>query len=326
MQVLENYFTIPIVSGVFGVIIGWLFPMVLRKIKRWNKSRVDKSIQELNISGEWTSIFAEDTTILNETVSIEQFGREVNALLKFKDRTYSLSGEFKNRILVATYESENNRKDERGTIVLRQINEKLLSGYCTFIFDNKEVYSSPYILVSNSSYKPDKGTYSFCNSCVGKFDCCCNCESIDMPILLPFEVKKIAVYSRKKIEDFAIKLTSNLYQMRRVDDNEKKGCIFFQNNQCSIYNERPLDCRLFPFDFREIDGEYWLVYYDQICNAVPKKESEIKLCGHCMRPLLELLSPYISECTNPVFSKRLESQHYNQLFPLSKIKDDKIDT
>lgn len=325
MTTLENYIIIPIISGIFGIVIGWLFPIVVNQIKAWNKRRIDKSIQELNISGEWTSIFVEETVVLNESVSIDQVGREVKATLKFGNRTYTLNGEFKNQILVATYESKSKRKDERGSIILRLINENLLSGYCTFIYKNKQVYSSPYVLVSNNSYKPDKGTYPFCNSCVGKFDCCCNCESIDMPILLPFEVKKIAVLSRKKEEDFAVKLSPNLYQMKRIDDDEKKGCIFFQNNQCTIYKERPLDCRLFPFDFKEINGEYWLVYYDQICNAVPKNEDEIKICGHCLRPLLELITPYMSECSDPIFCKRLETQHYNELFPLSKIKDDKID-
>lgn len=247
------------------------------------------------------------------------------ATLKFENRTYELVGEFKNQILVATYESKNRRKDERGTIVLRLINENLLSGYCTFIYRNKQVYNSTYVLVTNSSHKPDKGTYYFCNSCVGKFDCCCNCESIDMPILLPFEAKKISVKSRMKLEDFASKLTANLYQMKRLDDDEKKGCIFFQNNRCSIYQDRPIDCRLFPFDFKEFDGEYWVIYYDQICSAIPTDLDEIKMCAHTMRPLLELASPYLSECSDPRFCKRLDSQHYSKLFPINQIRDDKID-
>lgn len=277
----------------------------MKKIKKYRQKKIQSQVNELNISGEWTSIFLEETTLLNENVIIEQIGRDVTATLKFENRTYELVGEFKNQILVATYESKNRRKDERGTIVLRLINENLLSGYCTFIYRNKQVYNSTYVLVANSSHKPDKGTYYFCNSCVGKFDCCCNCESIDMPILLPFEAKKISVKSRMKLEDFASKLTANLYQMKRLDDDEKKGCIFFQNNRCSIYQDRPIDCPLFPFDFKEFDGEYWVIYYDQICSAIPTDLDEIKMCAHAIRPLLELASPYLSECSDPRFCKRL---------------------
>lgn len=322
---LENYILIPIVSGIVGFIIGWLFPKVVKKISTWWKKRIDKNVQELNISGSWTSIFLEETSLLNESVEIEQVGRMITAKLKFDKREYILEGEFKNQILLATYESNSRKKDERGTIVLRFINENLLSGYCTFVYKNRQVYNSPYVLISNNSHKPDKGTYQFCNSCVGKFDCCCNCETIDMPILLPFEAKRISVISRKGIDDFASKLSSNLYQMNRTDNDPHKGCIFFQNNKCSIYKDRPIDCRLFPFDFKEIDGEYWLIYYDQICNAIPTNEDEIKMCAHCMRPLLDLVTPYMSECSHPVFSQRLQTQHYNALFPIHKIRDDKID-
>ena len=82
---------------------------------------------------------------------------------------------------------------------------------------------------------------------------------------------------------------------------------------------------LFPFDFKEFDGEYWVIYYDQVCNSIPTDVDEIKMCAHSMRPLLELTEPYLSECSNPVFSKRLISQHYIKLFPISKIRDDQID-
>lgn len=46
--------------------------------------------------------------------------------------------------------------------------------------------------------------------------------------------------------------------------NKKKDsteCIFWQNNQCSIYYQRPFDCRAYPFDVLKINSEYhWIVY------------------------------------------------------------------
>lgn len=325
MKLLENYFFMPVASWIVGAVMGLLLPIIVKKYRAWRKHRIEKSIQGLNIEGTWTSVFLEETSLYNEEVTIEQTGQSVTATIKLNKRTYFLTGEFKNQILVGTYVSKNKRKDERGTICLRLINENLLSGYCTFIYKNKQVYSSPYVLISNNSYRPDKGTYQFCNSCVGKFDCCCNCEKIDMPILLPFEAQKIAISTRMKIEDFCEKKTQNLYQMRRVDDDPDKGCVFFQNNRCSIYSDRPIDCRLFPFDFKEINGEYWLIYYDQVCNAVPTNFDELSVCGHCLRPLLELIMPYVSECSDPILCKRLNNQHYNKLFPISSIRDDKFD-
>lgn len=324
---IGNMLLSSLISGVFGVIIGWLFPIFLKKIRASREKRISAQVKELNLSGEWMSIFLEETDILNETVQIEQVGRNVTAILKLgKRHTYELSGEFRNHILVATYEEkESKRRDERGCIVLRLINENLLSGYCTFIYKNKQVYNSPYILVSASMHKPNIGTYHFCNTCVGKLNCCCNCETIDMPILLPFEIEKIATKNRLQPEEFSQKLTNNLSQMKRTDNDPSKGCYFFQNKKCSIYEDRPIDCRLFPFDFKEFDGEYWVIYYDQICSALPTDQDEIKMCAHSLRPLLELESPYLSECSDPVFSERLSTQHYHKLFPIQKIIDDKID-
>lgn len=102
---------------------------------------------------------------------------------------------------------------------------------------------------------------------------------------------------------------------------------FFVNNKCSIYECRPIDCRLFPFDFKEIDGEYWLVYYNSvnICKALPTNNDEIKNFAHNVRPLLDMLLPYMSECSDPIFSKRLNNQQYVKLFTVKDLKEDLVD-
>ena len=90
----------------------------------------------------------------------------------------------------------------------------MLSGYCTIVYKNKQVYNSPYVLTLSSEHKVNKGTYQFCNGCIGKFNCCCNCEEIDMPILLPSEADTISCITKRSINSFAKKLTANLYQMK----------------------------------------------------------------------------------------------------------------
>ncbi len=320
--VLNNYVWVPIVSAVIGGALSLLVPFLWNKWQKRKKNKLDKAIDEFSISGEWNSIFIEGKSIQTEMVHIEQTGRVVTAVMKMGNRIYDFQGEFKNQILVGTYESNSRKKDERGTIVLRYINENLLSGYCTFIYKNRQVYNSPYVLASISHHKVDKGTYQFCNGCVGKFDCCCNCESIDMPILLPFEAKNISSVTKRSIETFAEKKTNNLYQMKRVDGDPKKECIFFQNSRCSIYDNRPVDCRLFPFDFKEIDGEYWVIYYNKACNAIPIDKDEIEACGYNIRPLLEIVMPYMSECSDPILSERLSKQEYIKLFSVNHLRDD----
>ena len=320
--ILTNYVWVPIVSAVIGGALSLIVPYLWLKWKKRRESKRDMETDEFIISGEWNSVFVEGKSIQTEVVHIEQSGRVVTSVMKMGNRAYNFQGEFKNQILVGTYESDSRRKDERGTIVLRYINENLLSGYCTFVYKNRQVYNSPYVLTSISHHKVDKGTYQFCNGCVGRFNCCCNCESIDMPVLLPFEAKNIASVTKRSIDTFAEKKTNNLYQMKRVNDDPKKECIFFQNNNCSIYNNRPVDCRLFPFDFKEINGEYWVIYYNKACNALPTDREEIEACGYNIRPLLEIVMPYMSECSDPILSERLNKQEYIKLFSVNHLRDD----
>jgi Fe-S-cluster containining protein len=52
--------------------------------------------------------------------------------------------------------------------------------------------------------------------------------------------------------------------------NNSSSCVFWDENKemCSIYKNRPFDCRAYPFDIYFIDGKYhWIVYS---CN--PKSE------------------------------------------------------
>lgn len=322
VYVFQNYIWVPIISAIIGTLLGWGGPIIIKYLKRKRDKRINESVDEISIEGDWNSFFGEEKYLQTEEVHLNQLGREVTGSMKLGNRIYEFKGEFKNQILLGTYESKNRRKDERGTIVLRYINEKMLSGYCTFIYKNKQVYNSPYVLTLSSEHKVHKGTYQFCNGCIGKFNCCCNCEEIDMPILLPFEAENISRITKRSIDSFAIKLTNNLYQMRRANDDEKRECVFFQNSQCSIYANRPTDCRMFPFDFKEIDGEYWVIYYNKVCQAIPSNKDEIEMCAHNMRPLLNIVLPYISECSDPIFSKRLLGQECIKLFPINKIIDD----
>ena len=325
--VFQNFVWVPIVSAVIGFFLGLLVPKIHSRCLQWWNTKISQKIEELSISGEWNSFFREERNLYTEKVKLTQNGREITGTISMAqkriNRVYNFSGTFKNQILVGTYESANRKKDERGSIVLRYVNENLLSGYCTFIYKNKQVYNSPYILTSTGYHLVDRGTYQFCNTCVGRFNCCCNCEEIDMPILLPSELTEIARLTKKNIDEFAKKLSEHLYQMKRTDDDEKKGCIFFINNKCSVYDNRPIDCRLFPFDFKEIDGEYWVIYYDNVCQAIPTDRDEIDVCAHNMRPLLELIMPYMSECSDPKFSQRLTKQHYEKLFKVDEIVGDK---
>lgn len=324
--VFQNYIWVPVISAIIGGLLSLGVPFLFSAIGKSIKNKINSTADVISIAGDWESFFHEEDVIQSERVELKQSGHFVTGKITLNNKAYTFSGEFKNHILTGKYVSDNSKKYESGTITVRRINEDLMSGYCTFVYRDKQVYNSPYVLSRSSYHKVKKGTYAFCNTCVGKLDCCCNCNEIDMPILLPNEVDNISRLSRQPISSFAKKLTNNLYQMKRDNDDDTKGCVFFKNNGCTIYENRPIDCRLFPFDFKEIDGEYWLIYYDdvKVCKALPKDKKELECCAHNTRPLLDMVLPYMSECSDPTFCKRLQNQHFNKLFPINKIRDDNV--
>lgn len=205
MKFLKKNIYIPILSAIIGGIVSIFTPKLLSFLYKIIKRKFEKEIETIDISGRWNSIFYEENVIQSEVVELKQEGQLVTGEMVLSNRRYELKGEFNNQILLGTYVSKNNRKFERGTIILRRVNENLLSGFCTFVYRDRQVYTSPYVMTSLEYHNTKKGTYSFCNSCVGKFDCCCNCNMIDMPILLPDEVKRIETSSRKANTSFAKK-------------------------------------------------------------------------------------------------------------------------
>lgn len=154
--VFQNYFYVPVISAIVGAVFSIFVPKfgawIWKKIKRL----INKSVDVIDISGKWNSFFHEGDIIQSEAIELSQEGQMVNGEINFENREYILNGEFKNQILIGTYISKNKKKDERGTIVLRRINENLLSGFCTFVYKDKQVYSSPYILTSTSYHNVKK--------------------------------------------------------------------------------------------------------------------------------------------------------------------------
>ncbi len=102
---------------------------------------------------------------------------------------------------------------------------------------------------------------TLCDSCESK-SCC---KSFTGANLLPTEFKKIqnAIGSADFAKTVMFNKIPTLVIKNKSDTDE---CVFWdsENEQCSIYEHRPFDCKLFPFDIHEIDGKYmWVI---NTCN------------------------------------------------------------
>ena len=100
-----------------------------------------------------------------------------------------------------------------------------------------------------------KGTFEHCSKCKEKVNCCVSFKTIDNPIISSKE--KEFIQRKTECEDGAfLKIKGNCYNI-----NTKNGVCWFYNKGCSIYEIRPNDCRLYPYDLKNINGKICLIRY-----------------------------------------------------------------
>lgn len=288
----------------------------------------------MDLSGEWISSLIQNNKIYNETVKFKQKGNKIYAdiVLNYDNEicNYKFKGVINKNVVNGVYTSAEPAYIESGTISLKIVNNDFLYGVTTYISDSKDsddVVQSPYALFRNTEF--NLGTFNLCSGCVKKDATCCCDTNVDSPMLLPNEVNLIAKEKKldknkfckeidfsKKYNDFSLK---TLYQMRRGKD--KKSCYFYQNNECTIYNIRPIDCRIFPYDIKlEKDGNYYLVYYKtDMCQIKNEKLKDIKMVSYNTRLFLRLLIPYLREWSDEYCCQNLTKDNNYEI--ICRIED-----
>ena len=114
------------------------------------------------------------------------------------------------------------------------------------------------------------GTYKFCKGCKVGYNCC-TANLIDLPVMLKKDVDIISESLMIKPEAFSKKVSVNLYQMKHSNE----GCYFYKNGKCTIYDQRPIDCRLFPFDLKlSKNKKLQIVLYTSVCELPLNMEFE----------------------------------------------------
>ena len=100
---------------------------------------------------------------------------------------------------------------------------------------------------------------NLCGNCDHK-NCCTNSA---VPLVFSKDLNKI----KKNYSHLDNYLKTVMINGENVNAIKKKNnsseCIFWDSssNGCSIYDSRPMDCRLYPFDLILIDDSYhWIVY------------------------------------------------------------------
>jgi Fe-S-cluster containining protein len=133
----------------------------------------------------------------------------------------------------------------------------------------------------------NKLTFHFCNICPKDSNCCTG-KYVDLPVLTPEDTSRISQYSDLAASKFSFSGNSKLSNMKNIN----KKCYFYQSGRCSIYEERPIDCKLFPFGIRLNEkDELLLVLYASACPT----EVNIKPYFASAKELVKEFYPYIEE-------------------------------
>ncbi|MGI0027318.1 MAG: EamA family transporter [Nitrosopumilaceae archaeon] len=105
----------------------------------------------------------------------------------------------------------------------------------------------------NGSFK------ALCNTC--KHNECCT--SFPSPLVFSQDLMDLKSIKKDGTE-FIKEITINGKKINTIrKKNNSSTCTFWDETKqnCSIYNHRPFDCRIYPFDIYLIDGKYhWIVY------------------------------------------------------------------
>lgn len=144
----------------------------------------------------------------------------------------------------------------------------------------------------------DSGSLDACRECSGS-KCCGNIKhggTIEPPFLTFFDVARISRATGLAADEFSDpvfnKVTGN--HVRFLKTGSKHGCHFLEEGRCSIHNNRPIDCRLFPLDVKKLGGVLtWVIYeYEHCVLSDRDKDLLMKQVSPAMRVLEGELEDY----------------------------------
>jgi Fe-S-cluster containining protein len=98
-----------------------------------------------------------------------------------------------------------------------------------------------------------------CGSC--QHQGCCTNSSV--PLVFSEDLRaltSIGKSGKEFLQEVTIK-NKNVLAVKKK--NNSNVCVFWNETgkMCSVYENRPFDCRAYPFDIKFIDGKYhWIVY------------------------------------------------------------------
>ncbi len=112
-----------------------------------------------------------------------------------------------------------------------------------------------------------------CNKCG---ICCGDTDNKTRRILLlKPDADHIANHTNQQICTFARQTPEKnpyIYEMKKNPQDGK--CIFLKNNQCTIYEQRPLICKFYPFELSTSKERHYIFKFTQECPGISKTQPQ----------------------------------------------------
>jgi Fe-S-cluster containining protein len=108
---------------------------------------------------------------------------------------------------------------------------------------------------------------------------CCGdtAQKIRHILLLEADAQRIAAHTKQSILGFAGETAEKMPYVYEMHKNPNTGkCTFLVENQCTIYEQRPLICRFYPFELTTTDDGTYVFKETTECPSINKKETKNK--------------------------------------------------
>lgn len=177
-------------------------------------------------------------------------------------------------------------------------------------------------------------TFQFnCSSGAVCFTRCCQDVTI---VLSPYDVLRLKNALGISSDDFLEKHTLILQKKDRLIpmvvlkmNEQDKRCPFVSQDGCTVYNDRPWPCRLFPLDMND-DGTFRIIAKPTLCQGL-KENQRSRISDWLIEqgvPIYDEMNANFSQITTPLLSEDLDidNAQINQmtfmaLYNLDKFKE-----
>ena len=105
-----------------------------------------------------------------------------------------------------------------------------------------------------------------CGRCCGDTE-----DTVRHVLLLKTEAEKISEQTSLDIHEFAQEVYGfepYIYEMKKTEPDGK--CFFLKDNRCTIYEIRPIICRFYPFELKNLGNKSYLFSYTPKCPGIGK--------------------------------------------------------